>query len=176
LCEGIDAAIMHPVLQTASGSSGAKVSVVKMVDTAPLFTIDVDVGPALDIGKVDGTGRRCVPITGGRVTGTYNGIVLPGADWQSIGTSGALEISAHYAFESDGDLVEVESNGLRHAAPEVLARLARGDVVNPDEYYFRTAMRFRTASVRLAPLNALLAVAHGERLPQAVRLTVFRVL
>ena len=34
---------------------------------------------------------------------------------------------------------------MRHGPPEVLARLAKGEDVDPSLYYFRTVMRFETA-------------------------------
>ena len=72
-------------------------------------------------------------------------------------------------------LVEVESRGLRSGPPDVLARLAKGEAVDPELYYFRTAMRFRSAAPELAWLGRILAVATGERLAGAVRLTVHEV-
>ena len=41
--------------------------------------------------------------------------------------------------------IQVDSRGLRTGPPEVLARLGRGEDVDPALYYFRTAMRFETA-------------------------------
>jgi hypothetical protein len=69
----------------------------------------------------------------------------------------------------------VISDGLRHAAPEVLERLAAGDPVDPSEYYFRTHIRFATGSARFDHLNNLLAVAVGERHARGVDLTVYAV-
>ena len=53
------------------------------------------------------------------------------------------------------------------------AALARGEIVDPVSYYFRTAVRLRTAAPGLSRLNALLAVATGERAADRVRLRVF---
>jgi len=107
----------------------------------------------------------------------FNGRVLPGgADWQIIRADGAADIQARYTIESDaGARVLVDSVGLRHGPAEVLARLARGDDVDPALYYFRTAMRFETGDPSTDWLNRILAVAHGRRLAQAVRLDVYEV-
>lgn len=68
------------------------------------------------------------------------------------------------------------SSGLRSGPPEVLQRLAAGEIVDPGQYYFRTAIRFRTGAPELAGLNHRLYVARGARRPGAVRLEVFEVL
>ncbi|MCS6943812.1 MAG: DUF3237 family protein [Sutterellaceae bacterium] len=53
-----------------------------------------------------------------------------------------------------------------------MARLARGEDVDPSLYYFRTAMRFETGAPQYAFLNTILAIAYGRRLPRAVHLQV----
>ena len=142
----------------------------------PLMQIALAVGPPVEIGAVAGQTRRCIPILGGEVSGRLTGSVLAGgADWQQIGPDGTIEIDARYVLKLSDGLVEVESRGLRSGPPEVLARLAQGEAVDPALYYFRTAMRFRSAVPALAWLGRMLAVATGERLPGGVRLTVHEV-
>ena len=58
----------------------------------------------------------------------------------------------------------------------MLARLAAGESVDPDEYYFRTHIRLSTDSERLARLNRILGVARGERAPAGVAIHVHEVL
>ncbi|HEX3339744.1 MAG TPA: DUF3237 family protein [Pseudolabrys sp.] len=53
--------------------------------------------------------------------------------------------------------------------------MARGDIVDPRHYYFRTVMRFETAAPAVDWLNRILAVAKGQREPNAVRLDVYEV-
>jgi Protein of unknown function (DUF3237) len=142
----------------------------------PLMQIDLEVWPPIQIGIVGGQNRRCIPIIGGVVTGNYTGKVMSsGADWQQIEIDGTLEIDARYVLQLSEGLVEVESRGLRAGPPEVMERLAKGEVVDPALYYFRTAIRFRTAAPALVRLNHMLAISVGERLPDAVRLTVYEV-
>ena len=142
----------------------------------PLMQIALAVGPPVEIGAVAGQTRRCIPILGGEVSGRLTGSVLAGgADWQQIGPDGTIEIDARYVLKLSDGLVEVESRGLRSGPPEVLARLAQGEAVDPALYYFRTAMRFRSAVPALAWLGRMLAVATGERRPGGVRLTVHEV-
>ena len=70
----------------------------------------------------------------------------------------------------------MDSRGLRTGPPEVLARLARGEDVDPKLYYFRTAMRFETAHPGAAWMNRILALAKGAREKNAVKLEVYEVL
>lgn len=138
--------------------------------------IDLAVGPPVEVGPVEGRNRRCIPILGGAVTGRLAGEVLAGgADWQQIGSDGTIEIDARYVLRLAQGLVEVESRGLRAGPADVLARLAQGEAVDPSLYYFRTAMRFRSAAPELAWLGRILAIATGERLAGTVRLTVHEV-
>jgi Protein of unknown function (DUF3237) len=53
----------------------------------------------------------------------------------------------------DGDLLYVQSRGVRHGSPEVLARLGRGEEVDASEYTFRTATQIETAAPALDWLN-----------------------
>lgn len=65
--------------------------------------------------------------------------------------------------------------GVRHSDPQVAERIARGEMVSPDEYYLRTAPFFETASPSYAWLNTIVCVARGERLPTSARYEVFSV-
>ena len=140
----------------------------------PLMTLEVLVGAPVQIDAAP-HGRRFIPIVGGTVGGGLTGEVLAGGgDWQTVWPDGRMEIAAHYVLEIEGHgTVEVRSEGLRHGPPAVLAALARGEIVDPTSYYFRTAVRLRTAAPGLSRLNALLAVATGERAADRVRLRVF---
>jgi Protein of unknown function (DUF3237) len=66
--------------------------------------------------------------------------------------------------------------GVRHAPPEVNARIARGEAVAASEYYLRTAPFFETSSSKYAWLNTILSIGVGERRPDAVVYHVFEIL
>lgn len=149
-----------------------------MLSAEPIFTIEAELAPILNLGRTPAGERRIIDICGGTVRGRkLNGHVLPGgADWQLIRADGAADISARYTLESDiGARVLVNSDGLRHGPPEVIAQLARGEAVDPARYYFRTVMRFETSDATLDWMNRILAIARGARLAQAVRLDVYEV-
>lgn len=144
----------------------------------PLFTIEVTIDALLTAGKTPIGEVRLLPFAEGRFEGPgLTGKLLPGGtDWQQVRNDGVIEIRAHYLLQTDdGEVIEVVSEGIRAAPIEVLDRLARGEHVPSNEYYFRTHMRFRTAAPRLDHLNRILAVSHGARQGNGVRLQVYAV-
>ena len=144
-----------------------------------LFDVEVDLAEVLSLGRTPLGERRIINITGGSFAGErLSGRVLPGGgDWQIIRADGAADLDARYTLETDGGrLIQVRSQGLRHGPPEILARLAAGEPVDPSRYYFRTVLRFETGAGELDWLNRVIAVARGVRLPRAVQLNAFEVL
>lgn len=143
----------------------------------PLLTLAVEVGEITSLGATPTGERRVVAITGGTFHSSegWRGQVLPGgADWQLLRGDGVLEVDARYVLQdSNGARVQVVSQGLRHGPPDVIAALARGEAVDPSQYYFRTAMRFETAAAALVHLNHVIAVGIGAREARLVRLHVF---
>jgi hypothetical protein len=150
-----------------------------MISQHPIFHVHAELADILQLGATPYGERRIVNILGGRVEGPkLSGRILPGgADWQIIRADGVADIEARYTIESEGGgRVLVLSDGLRHGPPDAMARLSRGELVDPKLYYFRTAMRFETSDASLAWLNRILALARGVREPRAVRLDVYEVL
>lgn len=141
----------------------------------PVFELAVDVGVPQSVGRDAAGERRCVPITGGSVAGKISGVVLAGgADWQVLRPDGLADLDARYMLKLEsGALVEVWSRGLRIGPAEVMAKLARGERVDPSSYYMRTAMRFESAAPELQWLVQRLHVGIGERTPDQVRLKVY---
>ena len=144
----------------------------------PLLQIEVDLAEVLEIGKTAEGQRRMIGIRGGSFSGRIQGRVLPGgADWQLIRNDGIADISARYILETeDGARIEVQSDGYRHGPPEVIARLAAGEEVDPATYYFRTIMRFETGAPEVAWMNGVLAFSRGQRRARQVLLDVFEIL
>lgn len=143
-----------------------------------LFTeFRVQVGSPVVLDN-DGFGEaRIVPILGGTVSGPgLTGTILPGgADEQRIRADGLTRIHARYVIRAeDGALIRVDSQGLRHATPEVKAALMRGERVDPALVYFRTVIRFETAAPAHDDLNRSLFLSEGQREPDAVVLRLTR--
>jgi hypothetical protein len=144
----------------------------------PMIHIDCQVGALVTLGPAPCGERRYVPLGGGTVSGPeLNGSLAEGGvDWQANRADGVLEIAAHYVIRADdGALIEVRSEGLRHGPPEVMQRLARGEAVARDEYFFRTLVRFTTGAPQWAHLNKVMSIACGEREANWVRLDLYRI-
>jgi hypothetical protein len=125
----------------------------------------------------DGT-RRIIPIVGGTATGPcLNGRIMSvGADWQTVSADGVAELDARYAIETaDGAVIEVLSQGVRRASPEIAARIASGEAVPPSEYYMRTAIRLQSGHPDYAWVNRSLFLATGGKVGTTVRLSVYRI-
>jgi hypothetical protein len=140
--------------------------------------IRCEVGALVSLGPAKYGERRYVPLAGGTVVGPElrGTIVDGGVDWQVARSDGVLDIAAHYVIRTaDGALIEVQSDGMRHGRPEVMARLARGEAVARDEYFFRTVVRFQTGAAAWLHLNKVLALAVGQREAAAVLLDVYRI-
>jgi hypothetical protein len=148
------------------------------------LTLEVraQVGDPIDIGVVDHRRRRIVPIIGGTFEGrgdlNARGRILPGAsDAQIVHDDGLTEADAHYVLETDlGQRVYVRNRGLRHAPPDVMARLLAGARVDPALVYFRTVPTFETSAPELQILTRSIFIGSGERYPSEVVLRFWRVI
>jgi muconolactone delta-isomerase len=122
-----------------------------------IYHLEAALGQPLDLGATAQGHRRIVPQTGGTFTGPeIHGTLLPGAsaDWQIILPDGTALGDIRYTLQTDrGDLLYVQSRGVRHGSAEVLARLGRGEDVDASEYTFRTSTQIETASPSLDWLN-----------------------
>jgi muconolactone delta-isomerase len=122
-----------------------------------VYRLEATLAQPLDLGATAQGHRRIVPLTGGTFTGpALNGTLLPGAsaDWQTILPDGTALGDVRYTLLTDaGDLLYVQSRGVRHGSAEVLARLGRGEDVDAREYTFRTSTQILTAAPDLDWLN-----------------------
>jgi muconolactone delta-isomerase len=124
---------------------------------SPVYRLDATLGEPLDLGDIGAGHRRIVPLTGGTCTGPQiSGTLVAGAsaDWQTILRDGTALGDIRYTLQTNGgDLLYVQSRGVRHGPAEVLARLGRGEDVDPSEYTFRAATQIQTAAPELDWLN-----------------------
>jgi hypothetical protein len=138
----------------------------------------VTVGVPIAVGETPEGLRRIVPILGGTVRGErLNGTILAaGADFQLIRGDGFTTLDARYVAElNDGAMIYIVNTGIRFGPPEVMARITRGEPVDPAEVYFRTVPRFETAAPAHAWLTRSLFIATGARYPDRVELTLYEV-
>ena len=133
----------------------------------PVYRLEATVGEPVELGDFPQGHRRIVPLTGGTFTGAkINGKLLPGAsaDWQTVLPDGTALGDIRYTLETDGgDVLYVQSRGIRHGSAEVLARLGRGEDVDAGEYTFRTSSQIETAAAELDWLNKGVFVSVGGR-------------
>src|SRR3954466_13977352 len=108
----------------------------RFIATAPglrfAFAIKARVGPIQDLGQTARGHRRIIDILGGEVAGPMlESEILPGgADWQIVRPDGTIEVVARYTIRArTGALVYVQNDGLRVQAPEIRARMSKGQLV-----------------------------------------------
>jgi hypothetical protein len=137
-----------------------------------VYRLEATVGEPLELGNLPQGHRRIVPLTGGTFTGPeLNGKLLPGssADWQIVLPDGTALGDIRYTLQTnDGELLYVQARGVRHGSADVLARLARGDDVDPSQYTFRTSTQIETAAPALDWLNKGVFISVGARQPDHV--------
>jgi hypothetical protein len=148
-----------------------------MIRTEFLCRIQVTLEPVRDLGDTPLGRRRIIGITGGSFSGRLSGRVLPGgADWQIVRADGTADLDARYTLEtSDGALIYVNNRGYRHGPKDVIARLVKGEDLDPALYYMRTTPWFETSSPAYDWLNRIVCVGTGARRPAGVELELFEV-
>ena len=147
--------------------------------TRPLLAMRLDVRSPMSLIATPGAARRIGIITGGTFDGErLSGVVMDGgSDWQTIAADGCVKLDVRVVLKTHDDaLVAMSYRGIRHAAPEVLARVDRGEVVDPSEIYFRSIVQFETATPQHAWLNHRVAVGVGQRRADGPVYNVFEVL
>ncbi|MFZ6774288.1 DUF3237 family protein [Undibacterium sp. SXout7W] len=149
-----------------------------MIKTEHLFDLTLRLGTLLSVGTTSIGERRVAGINGGTLVGSkLNGEILSGSDCQLLRSDGVLEIDAMYVVQlAQGEHVRIINQGYRHGPAEVLERLARGEAVSADAYFFRTVMRFETGAPSFAWLNKTIAIAQAERQSDSVIFRSFQLL
>jgi hypothetical protein len=145
----------------------------------PLFVFQIDVKPPTIIGATPGHDRRIGEIGGGRFEGErLRGRILSGgSDWQSLRADGATTLNVRLVMETDDSaVIGMTYLGIRHGPKEVLDRIARGESVNPSEYYMRATPYYETASEKYGWLNRVVSVAYGHRVAGGAIYQVFEIL
>jgi hypothetical protein len=137
-----------------------------------VYRLEATVGEPLDLGDLAQGRRRIVPLTSGTFAGSeLNGTLLPGssADWQVVLRDGTALGDIRYTLQTDdGDLLYVQSRGVRHGSAEVLERLALGEDLEASEYTFRTSTQIEAAAPALDWLNKGVFISVGGRRPGGV--------
>jgi hypothetical protein len=149
------------------------------VRTRPLFVMRLDVRPLQIIGATPSAYRRVGVVPSGAFEGErLSGQVLDGgADWQNVRSDGSIALDVRLVLKTfDGALIGMTYRGIRHGAPDVIARVEKGEAVDPGSYYFRTAPLFETAETQYGWLNNVVAIGVGHRRADGAVYSIFEVL
>lgn len=173
-----------PAPVTANGQSPApdhsRSLNMKELRSQPLFTITMTLQPTLELGNTPAGNRRVFTVAGGTFAGArLRGDVLAqgSSDLLLVRTDGSSQQDVRLLLRTDdGALILMTYRGVRHAAAEVNARIARGEVVAASEYYLRTSPFFETSVAEYDWLNKVVSVAIGARTPAGVTYEVFEIL
>ncbi|GGX97352.1 DUF3237 family protein [Massilia dura] len=135
------------------------------------FSVNLE-APIWELGATSDLGRRrIIPITSGSFDGArLKGTILNnGADWQVVTAQGVAIIDTRYLLKTgDGALIYLQTKGFRYGPADVMAEVAKGNLVDPAKYTFRLTMSFETADPRYAWLNRAIGVGAAMRLGAAV--------
>jgi len=152
--------------------------VLRSVRTRPLFVMRLDVRMLVP-GPTPAGFRRIGVVPGGAFEGErLSGIVLDGgSDWQIVRGDGSTTLNVRLVLRTQDDaLITMSYQGVRHGPPEVVARIEKGEVVDPESYYFRINPLFETASSEYGWINRIVAVGLGHRRADGPIYSVFEVL
>lgn len=151
-----------------------------MIQTRPLFEIQLQVPAIVDIGTTPLGRRRIATVTGGEFHGErLRGSVVgaPAGDWLLQRSDGVTVLDVRLLLRTDdGEHIYMSYRGVRHGPADVMARLAAGETVDPGTYYFRIAPVFETAAKKYEWLNKVVAVGTGRRDPTGPTYVVEEVL
>ena len=156
----------------------------KLPDMLPRFelaiTTRVITGTAMPMGSYGGTGQRMmVPIVGGDFAGPagVHGRIVPGGiEWPLVRPDGVGTIDARYTFEThDGVFINVRNTGYRYGPAEVMARVAaNAEIVDPNDYYFRTYAVFEAPVGKYDWLSRFVCFGIAERHPHLLFVRYYR--
>lgn len=125
-------------------------------------------------------GFRRIDIFGG---GSFEGprikaeILTGGSDALLRRNNGVMHPDVRLTLKTDdGVYIHVNYLGIRHGPPEVMKRIADGEVVDGSEYYLRNSLQFETAEGKYDWLNRCLAIGVGHRTPEAAIYQVHEIL
>lgn len=144
-----------------------------------VFEAKVTLDTVQELGKTSYGKRRIIPITGGVFAGPNikGKVVAGGADWQTVRADGTADLDTRYTLKTDdGVLIYIQNKGVRHAKPEILARLAKGEKVDPKEYYMRTFAVFEVAEGKYDWLSKSVIIGVGARMADHVVIRFYKVL
>jgi hypothetical protein len=151
-----------------------------VADLTVLVAAPIDAGAM--VGLNSRGRRRIIPITGGTMHGpALQGRILPGgADFQIVVSDTCADLDARYLIELEGPTYQgqhvfVQNRALRRGSAQDVARLVRGEAVDPDAIYFRCVPTFEVSCAALNWLTESIFIGTGARYPDRVLISLYRV-
>lgn len=144
-----------------------------------LFEMTLQVAPATAVGATPSGKRFIAYVTGGTFEGPrLKGRVLPGGgDWVIQRPDHVFQLDVRITLETDdGAMIYSTYRGARHGSREVMRRIASGQSVQADEYYFRTTPYFETGSEKYGWLGGIVSVGIGQDRPGGVTYRVYQII
>jgi hypothetical protein len=108
----------------------------------------------------------------------FSGEVLDGGkDWQTVRPDGTTTLNVRLVLKTtDEALIGMAYRGIRYGPPDLVARIEKGEVVDPKSYYFRLNPLFETANASYDWLNRVVAIGIGHRVADGPIYSIFEVL
>lgn len=135
----------------------------------------IALGARMHIKVAEDYTRGAVLIESGTFSGSgLSGEIVPmsGGDFPMVRADGSGRFESQYLLRTtDGAVILKRSTGVRHAPPEVVAKLLAGEPVDPLSYYMRMTPRFEAPAGPHDWLNKTVFVGVGRRNPTG---SVFR--
>src|SRR5580658_1074964 len=105
----------------------------KSVRTRPLFLLREAVPPLLVVGQTPDAFRRIGVIQGGSFEGErLSGEVVSGNDWQNVRRDSCIKLGVRLVLKTtDGALIVMTYQCLRHGPPDLMEKRDRGEPVDP---------------------------------------------
>jgi len=130
------------------------------IETRHLFTMTMKSDRQV-FGRTPLGERRVTIVTEATIDGPeLRATLLPGgSDWITETSDGTVLLDCRLVFQTDdGALIGMTYRGMRHRPPEVMAKMVRGETVDPGLYYHRVAIFFETSAPQYAALNKVVGV------------------
>jgi hypothetical protein len=151
----------------------------KAIRARLMFVMRLEVKPPLVVGSPRDSYRRIGVIPGGLFEGDrLSGKVLDGgSDWQTIRPDRAVNLNVRLVLRTNDDaLICMTYQGVRYGPPDVIARIDRGEVVDPESYYFRINPLFQTSAPQYDWMNHVVGIGIGHRLADGPIYSIFELL
>jgi hypothetical protein len=158
--------------------TGSLPDVLTRVQTKPLFRLREDVPPLYVVGSTPNAFRRIGVVVGGSFEGErLSGKVVSGNDWQDVRRDNCTKLDVRLLLKTQDDaLIAMTYQCLRAGEASILAKLDRGEPVDPASYYFRFIALFETSAPKYDWINRVVALGIGDRLADGPLYNVFEVL